>query len=368
MFLCSHASTSDNDSICNLFRAAEKRYRFYKDGRNEAGLLDTVVDVDRLHQSSSRFSALEQPTESRFPAGVPEWMRNARIYRSSAGDGFFIIRCALSADMQLRIARAALCEWSEPPNTSNLELQHGRCERLWQRHLDSPDDSLLPRLSWVTLGYQYQWTSRTYDHSKVAEFPPWLAEISSQLAAACGYKLHAEAAIINYYHSHSTMGGHLDDAEACQDVPIVSISLGLPAVYLLGGETKATEPVPILLRTGDVVVQGGVSRRFYHGVPRVIALPEVDMLSAFGSMRPETAAFAKWLASHRINVNVRQVFGRTQEGQKDSTAKRARATSVFATCPEGLASEDVCKQPEHRDCHCASHSRDLNAKKPRSFQ
>lgn len=51
------------------------------------------------------------------------------------------------------------------------------------------------------------------------------------------------------------MGGHLDDAEPCQTAPIVSISIGLDAIYLLGGRTKATEPLPMLLRSGDVILQ-----------------------------------------------------------------------------------------------------------------
>jgi len=51
------------------------------------------------------------------------------------------------------------------------------------------------------------------------------------------------------------MGGHLDDAERCQTVPIVSISLGLDAIYLIGGRTKAQEPIPLLLRSGDVILQ-----------------------------------------------------------------------------------------------------------------
>ena len=47
------------------------------------------------------------------------------------------------------------------------------------------------------------------------------------------------------------MGAHLDDAELTKVKPIVSISLGNAAVFLLGGRTKETKPVALFLRSGD---------------------------------------------------------------------------------------------------------------------
>ena len=45
------------------------------------------------------------------------------------------------------------------------------------------------------------------------------------------------------------MGGHQDDLELTFDKPVVSISLGLPAIFLLGGATKNDTPIPILVST-----------------------------------------------------------------------------------------------------------------------
>ena len=57
------------------------------------------------------------------------------------------------------------------------------------------------------------------------------------------------------------MGGHRDDLELDFTQPVVSISLGLPAIFLLGGDTKDCEPVvPILVRPGDVYLLAGDSR------------------------------------------------------------------------------------------------------------
>ena len=51
----------------------------------------------------------------------------------------------------------------------------------------------------------------------------------------------------------------------------MSVSIGLSAVYLIGGATKDVPPKALLLRSGDAVLQGGLSRGYVHGVPRIVA-------------------------------------------------------------------------------------------------
>ena len=48
--------------------------------------------------------------------------------------------------------------------------------------------------------------------------------------------------------------------------PVVSISLGLPAIFLFGGSERAQRPQRVRLVSGDVVVWGGPSRLAFHGV------------------------------------------------------------------------------------------------------
>ena len=43
-------------------------------------------------------------------------------------------------------------------------------------------------------------------------------------------------ALVNYYHEGDTLGGHRDDVERDQSAPIVAISLGCDAIFLLGGD------------------------------------------------------------------------------------------------------------------------------------
>jgi hypothetical protein len=119
------------------------------------------------------------------------------------------------------------------------------------------------------------------------------------------------------------------------DKPIVSISLGLPAVFVLGGTTKEEGPVvAILLRPGDVLCMVGPSRLNYHAMARVVPHPAASKLTTttttttttvndqqtrhsntseyfdFDSSIPEEDQpyLDEYLKRHRININVRQVY------------------------------------------------------------
>ena len=281
-------------------------------------------------------------------ASTPEWLRSARIWAINGIDGFRFLRCPFSVEAQLQLVRSALSEWIEPPSANNLATAHGVSAaaaadhtNLWARHSAQPDGSLLSKLTWATVGYQYQWTPREYDPRFRSHFPAELAQLASALAGACGWSLRPEAAIINLYSHGSLMGGHRDDAEPCQDVPIVSISLGLDCVYLLGGETKATPPVAMRLRSGDVIVQGGLSRGYVHGVPRVLRDSLPAALQACGAADADDseacarlAPFARWLRDHRLNINVRQVFA-ADPTAGDSTDHADLATVTDAPRPQG---------------------------------
>lgn len=74
-----------------------------------------------------------------------------------------------------------------------------------------------------------------------------------------------DAVIVNYYHAGDTLNGHKDDVELDLRQPIVSVSVGADAVFLLGGETRDTPPVALLLRSGDVLVMSASARLCYHG-------------------------------------------------------------------------------------------------------
>ena len=91
----------------------------------------------------------------------------------------------------------------------------------------------------------------------------------------------AEAAIINYYPMDSSLGGHVDYSEPNKNAPLVSISIGQSAIFLIGGPSKSLEPLPILLQNGDVLIMTHQARQSYHAVPKILAANEGNLASYF---------------------------------------------------------------------------------------
>ncbi len=75
-----------------------------------------------------------------------------------------------------------------------------------------------------------------------------------------------DACLINRYSPGARLSLHQDRDEADYGHPIVSVSLGLPATFMFGGPKRADKTVRYRLQHGDVVVWGGPSRLFFHGV------------------------------------------------------------------------------------------------------
>jgi len=133
-----------------------------------------------------------------------------------------------------------------------------------------------------------------------------------------------EAGIVNYYPPESSMGGHVDDAEGATSVPLVSFSLGLGCVFLLGGKDKEVAPVPLVFRSGDCMVMAGEARLAFHGVPCILeesagpdpALGQWTRVAAVlreddgASRAAEARMLSHYLTSSRLNFNVRQVWRR----------------------------------------------------------
>lgn len=131
-----------------------------------------------------------------------------------------------------------------------------------------------------------------------------------------------DAAIVNYYREGDTLNGHCDDAEADLAKPIVTVSLGCDAVFLIGGPTRDQAPTALCLRSGDVVVMGGPARRCYHGLPRILPgmPPHWDLLAAAAAEEAEAtgagvegaeqAALVRqcWQAMQacRVNISIRE--------------------------------------------------------------
>jgi alkylated DNA repair protein (DNA oxidative demethylase) len=75
-----------------------------------------------------------------------------------------------------------------------------------------------------------------------------------------------DACLVNRYRPGTKLSLHQDKDEQDYSAPIVSVSLGLPAVFQFGGLARTDRPARVPLQHGDVVVWGGVDRLRFHGV------------------------------------------------------------------------------------------------------
>jgi DNA oxidative demethylase len=121
---------------------------------------------------------------------------------------------------------------------------------------------------WVTdeTGYRYG----AVDPSTAACWPPMpllFRDLATSAAAAAGFRDFApDACLISRYEPGARLSLHQDKDEIDLESPIVSISLGLPAVFLFGGHRRSDRSRRVPLAHGDVVVWGGPARLRYHGV------------------------------------------------------------------------------------------------------
>lgn len=127
---------------------------------------------------------------------------------------------------------------------------------------------------WNPLTYRYEATRADYDDAPVAPVPRDLAALAARIAAKAGFELAPDICLINWYGPDGRMGLHQDKDESRASieagVPVVSISLGDTARFLLGGLRRRDPVEPILLESGDAVVFGGPARLRYHGISRIV--------------------------------------------------------------------------------------------------
>jgi alkylated DNA repair protein (DNA oxidative demethylase) len=123
-------------------------------------------------------------------------------------------------------------------------------------------------MGWVTdrSGYRYDGVDPQSGKPWPA-MPPSFRALAGQAAAQAGFDgFSPDACLINRYQPGARMSLHQDRDEADFAAPIVSVSLGLPAVFLFGGLARSDRPRRFRLQHGDVAVWGGPTRLAFHGV------------------------------------------------------------------------------------------------------
>lgn len=366
------------------YKKEERRFRCLGKGADAApaSLWADIVDFAHPENCSDELRSRMQTVAPSAACPLGFNPAEARIHAIRGVDGFRFIPRPFSDAEHLRWVAACCRDFSAPPYAvTNLQVRglgrarssprsrarpvtnHARARlhvcaqsdaQLWRnyleahrectRHIDGGDCSAsraragaaearrgeeplnLCHARWATLGWHYDWTTRCYREDHLSPFPRDLALLAREIGAYVGMPIAGQAGIVNFYNAgDSVMGGHRDDLELAFSRPVVSMSFGCTAIFLLGGASKSVKPIAICVRSGDVLAMGGRSRLAFHGVAAVIpATIPACLRLAVPARGPSIAAadegvgdpaalraLACYLGAgrgRRINVNVRQVL------------------------------------------------------------
>jgi DNA alkylation damage repair protein AlkB len=127
---------------------------------------------------------------------------------------------------------------------------------------------------WNPRTYTYEAIRSDFDGKPVPALPPDLAAVACRAAAAAGFAFAPDICLINCYDDLGRMGLHQDKDESRPaidaGIPIVSLSIGDTARFLLGGLRRRDSVEPLPLHSGDAFLLGGPARLRYHGVSRIL--------------------------------------------------------------------------------------------------
>ncbi|KAI0395475.1 hypothetical protein F5Y17DRAFT_474366 [Xylariaceae sp. FL0594] len=273
---------------------------------------------------------------------VPDITKDAPIYYHPLLPGLLIVPSLLPLDIQKSLLMKMIHrDLSNPTHQTNLHLHYElpyrdeKAEDVARSFFSyTPESSvrftpkdpevhkplsikqvLDRRLSWVTLGGQYNWTEREYPDQEPPKFPEDIAGFLQTIFP----ETIAQAAIVNFYTPGDTMMMHRDVSEHT-DKGLVSISIGCDALFMIAPNEygKAAEEIkengtakkPYLLlrlRSGDAIYMSEESRYAWHGVPKVLKGTCPEALADWPAENGKFEEWKGWMRNKRINLNVRQM-------------------------------------------------------------
>ena len=184
--------------------------------------------------------------------------RDGDVARVSLAPGAALLRGfagAVDSELQaavLRIAAAAPFRHMRTPGGFTMSVAMTNCGRY----------------GWVSSERGYRYDEHDPDSGQAwPALPAVLSTLARDAADAAGFAgFEPNACLVNRYEPGARLTLHQDKDERDFSQPIVSVSLGVPAVFLFGGVKRKERPLRLGLAHGDVVVFGGPSRLRYHGV------------------------------------------------------------------------------------------------------
>ena len=179
------------------------------------------------------------------------------------------------SDVALAPGAVLLAGFAEPAALSLLAAVEAVTTLAPFRHMLTPGGRRMSAamsncgaMGWVTDRSGYRYSSEDPETRRPwPAMPAAIATVAVAAAALAGFPNFApDACLINRYEPGAKLTLHQDKDERDFGAPIVSVSLGVPAVFLFGGERRGDRQSRVRLVHGDVVVWGGPARLRYHGV------------------------------------------------------------------------------------------------------
>ncbi|XP_047332826.1 alpha-ketoglutarate-dependent dioxygenase alkB [Impatiens glandulifera] len=335
------------DSERTAFRKSEKKYKLYYDNSSKSSKKKKQPKAVDLSDVLDFHSILDSyKANGELPSGVSvlQCDFDRSVFCLDDHPGFYFIPRAIGVDEQTHWIKESLINFPQPPNRTNHNAIYGTISNIfdaarkgnvlvdcsstspnpprWIFSDEQGDNTsksisasvLLRKLRWSTLGLQFDWSRRNYNtllpHNRIPDELCQVAKRMADVALPDGEGFQPEAAIVNYFGPGDTLGGHRDDMEVDWSRPIVSMSLGCKAIFLLGGKSREDEPMAMFMRSGDIMLMAGEARECFHGVPRIFTdeeNAEIDCLESQFSHEDDNC-FLEYIRTSRININIRQVF------------------------------------------------------------
>lgn len=128
---------------------------------------------------------------------------------------------------------------------------------------------------WNPKTYKYEAMRSDHDGLPVQELPEDLKNLARRIARQAGMEIEPDICLLNFYSGFGRLGLHQDKDERPETIeagiPVVSVSLGDSANFLIGGTRRKDLVKTIVLESGDALVMGGPSRLRFHGVSGILA-------------------------------------------------------------------------------------------------
>uniref|UniRef100_H2ZQF6 Fe2OG dioxygenase domain-containing protein n=1 Tax=Ciona savignyi TaxID=51511 RepID=H2ZQF6_CIOSA len=301
--------------VDNIFK---QKFKYYKQKATKPSF-DDVIDfkncrnldfVDVKEVSGPSVDVIDQ-------CGLKS-LEKWEVYELKNVPGLYFIPNPFTEKGQRIWSKRCVKEYYRKPHETNVDPFESNPDEMWESSCQqikektgSYEESLsilkccpIWKLRWATLGYHHNWNTKRYSEKPCSPMPAELGRMGKLFASMIGVEdFKAEAAIVNYYHVGHALSPHDDTSEEYLSAPLISMSFGLPAIFLIGGKTKDECPDALFIRSGDVIIMSGASRLAYHAVPRILESSSDDH-----SIIPSVAdPLDLFLLHSRLNINIRQV-------------------------------------------------------------